>query len=63
MDTDRTKIGGCVEAIVINHALETVRPTPPIRAELPRIVESAILNFLLFIESPSQLLRCDPSFQ
>jgi hypothetical protein len=27
------------------------------------MVESAILNFLLFIESPSQLLRCDPSFQ
>lgn len=63
MDTDKTKIGGCDDAIVINHALETVSPIPPIRAELPRMVDIAILNFLLFTGPPSLLLRCDLSCQ
>jgi hypothetical protein len=40
-----------------------VSPIPPIRAELPRMVDIAILNFLLFTGPPSLLLRCDLSCQ
>ena len=35
MATLKVKIGGCMEAMVINHPLEIVRPIPPIKAKAP----------------------------
>lgn len=36
METLKVRIGGCEAAIVINQALEMVRPIPPMKAKAPR---------------------------
>jgi hypothetical protein len=43
----------------MSHALETVNPIPPMRAELPRITERKRLDLRLLMKLLAELLKSD----